>query len=44
MLNKALNSFAEKMQYNYILYKLFLCILGYMFRNNIRKMLKEFLK
>ncbi len=41
MLNKSLNIFAEKMNYNYILYKLILCILGYMFWNNTRQMLKK---
>ncbi len=39
MLNKSLNIFAEKM--NYILYKLILCILGYMFWNNTRQMLQK---
>ncbi len=29
------------MNYNYILYKLILCILGYMFWNNTRQMLKK---
>ncbi len=29
------------MNYNYILYKLLLCILGYMFRNNTRKCLNS---
>ncbi len=38
MLNKSLNIFAEKMNYNYILYKL---ILGYMFWNNTRQMLQK---
>ncbi len=41
MWNKSLNIFAEKMNYNYILYKLILCILGYMFWNNTRQMLKK---
>ncbi len=41
MLNKSLNTFAEKMNYNYILYKRILCILGYMFWNNTRQMLKK---
>ncbi len=41
MLNKSLNTFAEKMNYNYILYKCILCILGYMFWNNTRQMLKK---
>ncbi len=41
MLNKSLNIFAEKMNYNYILYKLMLCILGYMVWNNTRQMLKK---
>ncbi len=41
MWNKSLNIFAEKMNYNYILYKLILCILGYMFWNNTRKMLQK---
>ncbi len=41
MLNKSLNIFAEKMNYNYILYKLILCILGYMFWNNTKQMLQK---
>ncbi len=41
MLNKSLNIFDEKMKYNYILYKLILCILGYMFWNNTRQMLQK---
>ncbi len=41
MWNKSLNIFAEKMNYNYILYKLILCILGYMFWNNTRQMLQK---
>ncbi len=41
MWNKSLNIFAEKMNYNYILHKLILCILGYMFWNNTRQMLQK---
>ncbi len=41
MWNKSLDIFTEKMNYNYILYKLILCILGYMFWNNTRQMLKK---
>ncbi len=41
MWNKSLNIFAEKMNYNYILYTLLLYILGYMFWNNTRQMLKK---
>ncbi len=41
MWNKSLNIFAEKMNYNYILYKRILYILGYMFRNNTRQMLQK---